>query len=206
MNDERRGFIGRILAFLVPPPRWRLPVFLLFAVFCGLSAVVLYISNAGAYLSDDPAACMNCHIMAPQYATWDHSSHARKVTCNDCHVPQENVFRTYAFKASDGLRHAFMFTFRLEPQVIRVHSAGKSVIQENCIRCHENAVGMTTIQFVSYEDAVNDEGHLCWDCHRETPHGRVNSLSSVPYARVPIPTTVAPTWMQDSTEAEHTQK
>ena len=31
-----------------------------------------------------------------------------------------------------------MFTFRMEPQVIRIKDAGRDVVQENCIRCHAN--------------------------------------------------------------------
>jgi cytochrome c nitrite reductase small subunit len=37
----------------------------------------------------------------------------------------------------------------------------------------------------------------CWECHRETPHGRVNSLSSVPYARVPVPESPVPQWLRN---------
>jgi cytochrome c nitrite reductase small subunit len=72
-------------------------------------AVSMYgadISEAASYLSDDPEACINCHIMIPQYATWRHSSHGRDTVCNDCHVPQDSVFAKYYFKAKDGLRHS----------------------------------------------------------------------------------------------------
>jgi len=203
MSEPPKGFFGRVFSFLIPPPRWRLPVIIMLGALAGLGAVVAYISNAVSYLSNDPQACMNCHIMAPQYATWQRGSHGRVATCNDCPVPHDNVFRTYSFKARDGMRHAFMFTFRMEPQVIRVHEAGMSVIQENCIRCHTKQIGMTKIQFVSYDMAAHGEGRLCWDCHRETPHGRVNSLSSVPYARVPIPTPVTPEWLGDSKDGVH---
>ena len=37
----------------------------------------------------------------------------------------------------------------------------------------------------------------CWECHRETPHGRVNSLSSVPYTRVPTPESPVPEWLKE---------
>ena len=38
---------------------------------------------------------------------------------------------------------------------------------------------------------------MCWDCHRETPHGRVRSLSAVPNAQVPqLPSTV-PNWFKN---------
>lgn len=30
----------------------------------------MYLLRAHTYLGDDPSACVNCHIMAPYYATW----------------------------------------------------------------------------------------------------------------------------------------
>ena len=118
------------LLALIPPPQWRVPVIVAVAVIIGLGFVILHISNASSYLSNDPRACINCHVMTAQYASWERSSHARVATCNDCHVPHDNPISTYAFKASDGMRHAFMFTFRLEPQVIRIKEAGINVVQE----------------------------------------------------------------------------
>jgi len=98
---------------------------------------VLHISKAPSYLSDKPEACTNCHIMAPQYATWSHSSHREWTHCNDCHVPHNNVVNKYYFKANDGLRHATIFTLRNEPQVIQIRHAGIGVVQDNCLRCHD---------------------------------------------------------------------
>lgn len=186
----------RIIRFLIPPPQWRLPVILLLGVLGGLGALTLYISNAVSYMSDDPLACVNCHVMTPQYATWQHGSHGRVTTCNDCHVPHDNVFRTYAFKASDGLRHATMFTLRLEPQVIQIKDAGVGVVQENCIRCHSDLIHKVSARSVTATSAAAGEGLLCWDCHREVPHGRVKSLASTPHARVPIPGAVMPSWLE----------
>lgn len=191
----------RLIRFLIPPPEWRLPVILLLGVLGGLGIFVLYISNAVSYLSDDPRACVNCHVMTPQYATWERSSHGRVTTCNDCHVPQDNIVRTYAFKAADGLRHATMFTFRLEPQVIRIKSMGVTVVQENCIRCHDDMVHRISAGSLTAVNARAGEGLLCWECHREVPHGRVNSLASTPYARVPTLEPVAPTWLRKYLEA-----
>jgi len=161
----------------------------------GLGLLIFRVSNAASYLSNDPRTCVNCHVMSPQYATWQHSSHIRVATCNDCHVPQDNIFRTYAFKASDGMRHAYVFTFRLEPQVIQIKEAGKSAVQENCIRCHVKLLDRVTISKVSFEGSRHGKGLLCWDCHRETPHGRVNSLASAPYAQVPRLTPPLPDWI-----------
>lgn len=135
--------------------------------------------------------------MAPQYATWSHSSHREEANCNDCHVPHNNIINKYYFKAKDGLRHATVFTLRNEPQVIFIKEAGKEVVQKNCIRCHHHLINNYAMQAYSPEYFKNIENRFCWECHRETPHGRVNSLSSVPNARVPLPESPVPYWMKN---------
>lgn len=187
-----RNFIKK----LSPPPSWKIPVIILLGIGFGLTLHVLYISNAFSYLSDDPKTCINCHVMTPQYATWEHGSHGRVATCNDCHVPHTNVFAKYFFKASDGLRHATMFTFRLEPQVIRIKEAGKKAVQQNCIRCHENLIHPISFRAISGK-SIEKDNTFCWDCHRETPHGRVNSLASTPNSLTPKLSPVIPKWMSE---------
>ncbi len=182
---------------LYPPPAWRLPVVVLLSIFTGLTAYVLYISRAPSYLSDKPETCVNCHIMAPQYATWSHSAHREWTHCNDCHVPHNNVFNKFYFKAKDGLRHATVFTLRNEPQVIFIKEAGKEVVQDNCIRCHQALMqeGLTDLGEPHWSYRANRQ---CRECHRYTPHGRVNSLASTPYARVPVPESPVPKWIKES--------
>lgn len=187
--------MNRFIHSLIPPPEWRMVVVILLGVLIGLGIYAAYSSKAISYLSDSPTTCVNCHIMAPQYATWQHSSHREVATCNDCHVPQDNVFRTYYFKAMDGMRHATMFTLRLEPQNIFIKEAGIGVVQENCIRCHSQLITNDRLlaQTSSFHDKFEDR--LCWECHREVPHGRVRSLSSTPYARVPLLSSPVPQWL-----------
>jgi cytochrome c nitrite reductase small subunit len=182
---------------ITPPPQWRVPVLVAFAILVGLGGVILHVSRATSYLSDNPATCVNCHVMAPQYYSWFHSRHRETANCNDCHVPHDNPVRHYAFKASDGARHAFMFTFRLEPQVIRIHAAGQRVVQENCIRCHGASVHTTMLDLVRGDDVDHEQGFRCWDCHRETPHGRVRGLAAVPYEHIPLPGPATPYWLRD---------
>ena len=180
---------------LLPPPEWRIPVLLVVGILAGLVLLVMHIGKATSYLSDNPAACVNCHVMAPQFATWQTSSHARVASCNDCHVPQTNILESYFFKAKDGLRHSYMFTFRLEPQVILIKDAGKEAVQQNCIRCHSNTIHPIALRAIR-EQAISETGErFCWSCHREIPHGRVSSLSSAPYARVPQPGSPVPDWL-----------
>ncbi len=186
----------KFIRYLIPPPAWRFPVILALGVFAGLFGFSFYVSKAWSYLSDDPKTCVNCHIMAPQYATWTHNSHRQYANCNDCHVPHNNVLNKYFFKAKDGMRHSYMFTLRLEPQVIHIKEAGQRVVQNNCIRCHKNLLTDEPILSKTLEAHHNRMDRQCWSCHRETPHGRVNSLSSVPYARVPLPESPVPDWVK----------
>ncbi len=185
----------QLLKKLIPQDKWKFPVIIILGILIGIVVFIFNVSNAVSYLSDDPKTCINCHIMTPQYATWTHSAHRENATCNDCHVPHDNIFNKYYFKAKDGLRHATMFTLRLEPQVIFIKEEGKKVVHQNCIRCHSDLVKDSKLATQTNFKVHNKTDRECWDCHREVPHGRVNSLSSVPFARVPIESARVPEWL-----------
>ena len=186
-----------IFNYLLPPSNWRFSVIIVLGIMTGLVIHTLNISNAASYLSDNPQACVNCHVMYPEYASWEKGSHGRITTCNDCHVPQDNVIRKYAFKASDGIRHASMFTFKMEPQVIKIKDAGRKVVQENCIRCHANYLHPVSLRSIGAKSIYNESEILCWDCHRETPHGKIHSLSSAPNIIKPGLKPVVPEWIKN---------
>lgn len=187
----------RLILFFAPPPEWRLAVAMVLGVLTGVGLYIYYISNAASYLSNDPDTCINCHVMLPQYASWRKSSHVRVASCMDCHVPHDNVLHKYEFKIKDGLRHATVFTMHAEPQVIRIKSDGIRVVQENCIRCHAPVLEDVSSYHVTYDDWKKGNGKLCWECHRDVPHGTVNSLSSAPYARSPEVKGATPQWLKD---------
>jgi cytochrome c nitrite reductase small subunit len=176
--------MNKKLQWLIPPLPWRLPVAILLGIFFGLGILVLYLSKAGSYLSDDPKACVNCHVMNPQYANWAHDAHSRVTTCNDCHVPQTDFFNKYFFKAKDGLKHAYAFTFRLEPQVIIMEKETRPMIGGNCIRCHTETVQKEFLKPVLPLYHNHLEERYCLDCHRFIPHGSVGGLASTPNALI----------------------
>lgn len=186
----------RLLLFLKPPDSWIVPASVAVSIFTGILVYLFYVSRASSYLSDKPETCVNCHIMAPQYATWSHSAHREVTNCNDCHVPHNNTVNKYFFKAKDGMRHATIFTLRAEPQVIFIKEAGQRVVKQNCIRCHEKVLEDNRMSSVNGAFTAMRTDRQCWECHREVPHGRVSSLSSVPYARVPLPESPVPEWMK----------
>ena len=165
---------GRLSALRILSPGWRVAGFISLGVTLGAGMFVFHVSRAASYLSETPETCMNCHVMTTEYVTWRHSSHAGVATCNDCHVPHTSLPAHYAFKAKDGLWHATVFTMRWEPQAIRLSQGAIPVVENNCRRCHEQTVAEVAV-------AEHSRGDLrCWDCHRETPHGTVRSLSAVP--------------------------
>lgn len=152
----------------------RLLVFGSWGVTFGLAALVVHISRAPTYLSDDPEVCVNCHVMRPEYVSWRHSSHAEVAHCNDCHVPHESFLSHWLFKARDGLWHATVFTMRWEPQVIRLSDRAVPVVEANCRRCHGHLVSFTSLR-------EHQPGDLrCWDCHNDVPHGMTRGLASTP--------------------------
>jgi len=165
----------------------------------GLGALFLYLLRAHTYIADDPSACVNCHIMTPYYASWSHSSHGRDATCNDCHVPHQNLAMKYGFKAMDGMKHVAYFVTHSERQAIMAEDMSAQVIMDNCIRCHTqlNQEFVKTGR-MGYMKTKRDEGKTCWDCHRNVPHGGMNSLSSTPNAEgvTPLPPSPVPEWLQ----------
>lgn len=185
--------------FLNTIPRYFVvPLFVVAGAIAGLGGYSIYMSRAHSYLSDDPSACVNCHIMTPYYQSWQHSSHREWAHCNDCHVPQNNPVNKYAFKAMDGLYHSAVFTVKGEPQVIRPRDASNKVIMDNCIRCHTQLnTEFVDTGTISYAQVQEGKGKACWDCHREVPHTVISNLSSSPNAIVPLPQSPVPEWLKN---------
>ena len=190
------------MAFSIKLKRWQKVLLLCLAgIFVGGGCLFLYMLRFTTYLGDSPSACVNCHIMQPYYATWHHSSHGRGegavATCNDCHVPHENVARKYAFKGLDGMKHTGAFLTFSEPQVPAAKDPSAQVIMNNCIRCHtELTTEMVNLGKMDFKMTQDGEGKACWDCHRDVPHGGKNSLSATADAKVPFPDSPVPEWLQ----------
>ena len=112
-------------------------------------------------------------------------------------IAHTSVFAKYFFKAKDGMRHSTVFTLRNEPQVMKIKEEGTSVVQENCKRCHSFVNEEVTTMNVTGENYTHGEGKLCWECHRNVPHGTVTSLSSTPNAFVPRLSSPVPDWLNN---------
>jgi len=191
-EDNMKKFLNQV------PNKVILPIFVMGGLFAGLSVYIVYMSRAYSYLSDDPSACVNCHVMIPYYQSWSRSSHTQWANCNDCHTPQSNIISKYIFKMQDGLYHSAVFTVKGEPQAIRPRTASYNVIMENCIRCHTQLnTEFVKTGMITYSEAKKGKGKACWDCHAQVPHTRISSLSSSPNAIVPLPKSTVPDWLKN---------
>ncbi len=105
----------------------------------------------------------------------------------------------YGFKAMDGLKHTAYFVAHSERQAIMAETMSAEVIMDNCIRCHTqlNQEFVKTGR-IDYMMAKRGEGKACWDCHRNVPHGGMNSLMATPNAEAvtPLPPSPVPQWLQ----------
>jgi len=104
-------------------------------VAAGLGLYTFLYAEGGSYLTNDPAACANCHAMAEHFAGWMKSSHRHVAVCNDCHTPHHPVPK-YATKASNGFWHSFAFTSGAFLDPIRIKEANRRVAEAQCRRCH----------------------------------------------------------------------
>ncbi len=181
---KRDVLLFRFFHFFVPPG-WRLPVAVAAGVFFGIGLAVFHVSGGTSYLSANSEACINCHLMSPQFARWSHASHRDRATCIECHLPQQNAAATWMEKANSGLRHMLVYTLRREPFVIRARQASSDNIQANCVRCHKARIDTTHLVTVDGDAVRHGDGRYCWQCHQAVGHGKLNSLASAPVSLLP---------------------
>jgi cytochrome c nitrite reductase small subunit len=117
-----------------------------------------------AYLSNDPAACSNCHVMDDAYDSWLKSSHHAVATCNDCHVPHAFPEK-YLAKARNGWNHSRAFTAQDFPEPIRITSPNLADLQHNCVHCHAALVS----EVAGHAEVSRGEAR-CSDCHPNVGH------------------------------------
>lgn len=139
----------------------------LFGVFTGMSCYTFYFAEGLSYLSNDPKACINCHIMNEHFDGWQKSPHHAVATCNDCHVPQDFIGK-YLTKADHGYRHSKGFTLQDFHEPIQIKESSLRVVQQNCVRCHSELTSEITFHQDGAENPLN-----CIACHSSVAHGPV---------------------------------
>lgn len=107
----------------------------LLGIALGVGAYTFVYAKGYSYLTNDPAACANCHVMGDYYAGWMKSPHHTVAVCNDCHTPH-NLAGKYYVKARNGFWHSFYFTTGRFPEPIRTTPANRKVTEAACRSCH----------------------------------------------------------------------
>jgi cytochrome c nitrite reductase small subunit len=142
-------------------------LFLVTAVFggvAGLGAFTFLYAEGGSYLSDDPSACVNCHVMRDVYDGWNHGSHKAVAVCNDCHTPHRFPDK-YIVKGINGWNHSRAFTTGDFAEPIRIKGLNEAIAQENCLYCHGEMV-------VAISHQAGDDPTDCLRCHAGVGHGK----------------------------------
>ncbi|MCS6984560.1 MAG: NapC/NirT family cytochrome c [Leptospiraceae bacterium] len=112
-------------------------VFMGISFVSGMGVFLLWQSKALSYLSDNPAACANCHVMEIHYQRYLSTAHSRYATCNDCHTPPSSI-RKILTKIKNGISHSYAFTTGNYREPLLITHFNQRVVEENCYVCHQN--------------------------------------------------------------------
>lgn len=101
----------------------------------GIGIYTFVYAKGASYMTNDPAACANCHIMQDQYDGWLTGPHRSVAVCNDCHTPPGLVPK-YATKALNGFWHSYAFTTGDFHEPIQIKGRNQRVTEKACRKCH----------------------------------------------------------------------
>jgi cytochrome c nitrite reductase small subunit len=142
----------------------------------GVGGYTFVYARGGSYLTNDPKACVNCHVMNDQYDGWVRSSHRAVAACNDCHTPPDLVGK-YATKASHGFWHSFYFTTGTFAEPIRITPGSRAVTEQACRHCHAAVVEA----MLANRGEHGRKGEVsCLRCHSSVGHLELGAGSGVP--------------------------
>jgi cytochrome c nitrite reductase small subunit len=131
----------------------------------GLGAFTFGYARGYSYLTNDPQACANCHIMTEHFDAWTKSSHRAVATCNDCHTPHTLVGK-YVTKAKNGFWHSFYFTTGRFPDPLRITEGNRRITEHACRECHAEIT-----EVIDPPAAAHGSGPLaCVRCHAHVGH------------------------------------
>ncbi len=143
---------------------------IIIGVFLGVGIYTFRYAEGLSYASSDPQVCVNCHIMRPQFDSWQKSSHHKAARCVDCHLPHDLAGK-YIAKADNGRRHSMAFTFQNFHEPITINPKGSRILTNNCVNCHEALLQDLVMMGRNETDRNN-----CIHCHAGVGHGEPAGL------------------------------
>lgn len=145
--------------------KFALAIAVLLGLATGIGGYTFVYARGYSYLTNDPRACVNCHVMNEQYDGWVKGSHRAVAACNDCHTPPDLVGK-YATKASNGFWHSFYFTTGTFPEPIRITPRNRAVTEAACRHCHAEVV----LAMVAGTAHTGPDAVSCLRCHGSVGH------------------------------------
>ena len=139
-------------------------------VLLGVGGYTFLYAEGLSYMSDDPEVCINCHIMQPQYDSWQKSSHHTVAVCVDCHLPHDFIGK-YVAKAENGWHHSKGFTLQSFHEPIMIKGPNARILQDNCLACHADMVHGLVVGVNGPAEEVR-----CVHCHVTVGHGERTGL------------------------------
>jgi len=133
-------------------------------VAAGVGGYTFIYAEGASYLTDDPRACANCHVMQEHLDAWAKSSHRPVAVCNDCHTP-DNFFGKYLVKGINGFNHSLAFTTGWFHEPFRATPMNTRVTENACRRCHEDIVWM-----IEQHARTGADRLVCIRCHESVGH------------------------------------
>jgi cytochrome c nitrite reductase small subunit len=131
----------------------------------GIGGYTFIYAKGYSYMTNNPGACANCHVMQEYYDGWLKSSHRSVAVCNDCHTPAGFVGK-YTTKASNGFWHSFYFTTGNYPEPLQITRRNHNITEQACRKCHQ--------EIVEAIDTMHQQiGEVsCVRCHNTVGHLR----------------------------------
>ena len=134
-------------------------------VLLGVGGYTAVYAEGHSYLSANPKACVNCHIMTSEYDSWQKGSHHAVATCVDCHLPH-GFFGKWAAKGLNGFNHSRAFTLQNFEEPIEIKPLNSRILQRSCLRCHADLID----PLVGWKEG-DAEAVECVHCHASVGHG-----------------------------------
>lgn len=132
------------------------------AILVGLGFAMMLLTRLPALGLEEASFCGRCHSMQVQVDTYMHSPHREVANCGDCHDPH-GLVTGGAYAAYTGTRDLYRVVTNTIPREIRTTELSKRVLQDNCLRCHQDIMK-------EIADTSRDQGKHCFHCHQEIVH------------------------------------
>ena len=144
---------------------WFILLSVMIGLFIGIGSYTFIYAKGFSYLTKEPDACANCHVMWNEHDSWHKGSHHNSAVCIDCHLPHAFVPK-YFEKARTGLHDSVAFTLQNFHEPIMMKNPENSrILQDSCLRCHTDMV-----QNMASVRNIDDDVKTCVHCHRRAGH------------------------------------